>query len=174
MDAPLYSLPSQRRAPLFWRFHCIYMHTYIRLVGLTVSHRPHFSMFLFSGSTVAWYIPWSVKWNSVLIQLNWGLVHSIYYVPNVVAPAIVMHWQLPHTCQSSLCCLLLVHNALLSVCFSGMGFLHSTPNHLLLQPCSGICTCTAPHHFRAATCTILVYIIFVSNPERMTHGGLTA
>ena len=114
MDAPLYSLPSQRRAPLFWRFHCIYMHTYIRLVGLTVSHRPHFSMFLFSGITVAWYIPWSVKCNSihVLIQLNWGLVHSIYYVPNVVAPAIVMHWQLPHTCQSSLCCLLFVHNAL--------------------------------------------------------------
>ena len=107
MDAPLYSLPSQRRAPLFWS---IYMHTYIRLVGLTVSHRPHFSMFLFSGSTVAWYIPWSVKWNSVL---NWGLVHSIYYVPNVVAPAIVMHWQLHHTCQSSLCCLLFVHNALL-------------------------------------------------------------
>ena len=149
------------------RFHCIYMHTYIRLVGLTVSHRPHFSMFLFSGSTVAWYIPWSVKWNSVL---NWGLVHSIYYVPNVVAPAIVMHYALATFSVLSAVCT----QCTASACFSGMGFLHSTPNHLLLQPCSGIYTCTAPHHFRAATCTILVYIIFVSNPERMTHGGLTA
>ena len=91
-----------------WRFHCIYMHAYIRLVGLTVSHHPHFSMFLFSGSTVAWYIPWSVKWNSVLIQLNWGLVHSIYYVPNVVAPAIVMHWQLPNL-LCVVCCLYTMH-----------------------------------------------------------------
>ena len=70
-----------------------------------------------------------MKWNNnILIQLNWGLVHSIILRTKCCAPAIVMHWQLTHTCQSSLCCLLLVHNALLvCVCFGGMGFLHSTP-----------------------------------------------
>ena len=96
------------------------------LPGLTVSHHPHFSILRQHSRVV------HVKWNSIHV-LNWGLVHSIILCTKCCAPAIVMHWQLSHTCQSSLRCLLLIHNALpVRVCFSNSGFLHSTPNHLLL------------------------------------------
>ena len=78
-------------------------------MGLTVSPSTFFYS-LFSGSTVAWCIPWSVKWNNMVSTVR----------TKCCAPAIVMHWQL--TSHLPVC-----------ACFSNSvawDYSNSTPNHL--------------------------------------------
>ena len=71
-----------------WRFHSsggFTVHSYWLVL---LFHHPHFSMFSFSGSTVAW--PWSVKWNYTKL----GVSTQYYTTYQMLCSSHCHAWQL--------------------------------------------------------------------------------